>query len=252
MLKVLIKKKNITYIVIAAILCALVLTFLHIGLRDKVTLEEAFLCARDGYSELGEKEYHADGNISTFNLIIALTIVLSTFCEDLDIAKSYIFVRIFKKRTWFTFKFLQLFIHCLAFSATYNTSMILLVVALGFKAESTLMVIKYLLFGIVAHLLTLFLIAMLGCILSFYFKPHLAVGAIVILLVSWIVASNYTPVEITQYNLIMNYFISWHTYYSVNVGYYSFPTWTYYLAMCLVITAELIAANKIIKKTDFI
>lgn len=250
--KAFINKKNNISIMIAAVLCGVVLTLMHINARDILTLENAFLCARDGYVELGRSEYHADASISTINIVIILTMVLSAFCEDLNIAKSFVFIRISNKQKWFALKFLQLFAHCLLFAVVYNASIMLALTLLGFKAESIIVTINYLVFGIVAHAVTTIFFSLIGSILSFFIKPHIAAGFVLALFEVWIFISNYIPVEISQYNLIMNYFVSWHTYYSVNIGYYSFPTWTYYAALCFIVGVELIIANKIIKKKDFI
>ena len=252
MIKALLNRKVFSSLALTAVICATVVTFMHVRVGEEIILEHAFMSARDGYIPVGEFKYGADVFFCSLNLIIALPTVMSSFAEDLDIAKSFIFIRLNDINKWFSYKYIQTFIYCLYYSFIHNLSIFLTVLLLGFRAQDITSAILYMLWGSFAGFLILFMLAVFGNTLSILIKPHIASGVTVGLTVILMTTACFLHHDQTQYHILTNYFISWHTFFSVNKDFYSLPTWAYYAIVSAFVSAELISAKKVIKKKDFI
>ena len=252
MIRIFFRKKDIVSITFLAVICAVIITFLQVGIDAPVNLEGAFLTARDGFIVLGEREYHSDAFTCTFNMVLAIVFISKLFSEDIDIAKSFVFIRIKKKGIWFKYKFLQTLVYSFYYSFIYHLSILASVYLLGYKTDKYFVLAKYVIWGMITSFMIIFMILVVCNILGLYMKPHLATALITALTVLSIGVVCFLHLDQVQYHLLISYFISWHTIASSNSAVYSFPTWSYYAVIAVIILVELILAKIFVKKKDFI
>lgn len=250
--KIFVNGKALLYTTFSIVLCAFTVSLMHIKPEADLSLEHSFMIARDGYININEFQYSTDSLFCVLNLIVALPPIISFFTDDLNIAKSFVFIRIKDRNLWFLYKFLQSAFYSFFFSFIYNFTIYIVVFLMGFKAENPIGPIYYMLWGSVVGFLILFMLVILGDVLSFILKPHLSVGIIVGLTIMLLTSVCFFGRNQIQYHILANYFISWHTFYSANADCYPLDTWIYYMVIVVVISIELIIAKEIIKKKDFI
>lgn len=253
MVKLLFRKRDILKLTVMTLVCSILAVFMHVSFRGEIiNLEEAFLQARDGYIVLGNGDYHSDAIICTFPMVLSFFFIVSIFSQDIDIAKSFVLHRAKNNNAWFRLKYFQNAVYCFYICLVYHIAMVLLMVLLGSKAENIGTVLLYILWGTVTEFMILTIYTTLYSIISLFTKPHIASAVAAIFFVVCIAMFFVIDVKHTQYYLLTSYFISWHLSSNINSVNYSFPTWTYYAALCFIVGVELIIANKIIKKKDFI
>lgn len=252
MIKILFSKHDFAVISIAGILCGILLTFIEVPGDTNINLEDAFLYARDGYIYLSDRCYSSDIFNCTFNLLIFIPLITKVFIKDYDTAKSFLFVRVKDVTDWYKYKILQSVIYCFFSSLIYNLTLLIILILRHFRADSPMLVIKYIALGILAGFLILFLIVSAGNTLSLIIKPHLSTAiTMCITVIIMGIACVLNDGQI-QFNILINYFISWHMIMNSNSVFYYYPTWTYYGAVCIFIVIELVAGKHILKKSDYI
>lgn len=252
MTRFLFDKKSIFQITVFAVFCGIFVTCLEVSRNEEATLETMFLLARDGYFKPATKHYSVDVLYSTINLLLFVPLVSKIFTEDFEVAKAYIFVRMNNVSKWYRHKFLQSFFYCFFSSMIYNVSLIFTTMALGYKAESVITVVWYVLFGTMSGFLILSMLVSANNILSLWIKPHLSAILVMIFTAIAIVVATFLNTEAVQYCFILNYFISWHLVVRSNELYYSYPTYLYYGIIAFVVALEYLMGRLLIKKKDFI
>lgn len=253
MVKLLFRKSDILKLSATSIVCSLLSVFIQGAFRSgAVNLEEAFLITRDGYIVLANGDYHSDAFTCTFSMILFFFLITSIFSQDIEMAKAFVLHRAKNNNRWFYLKYLQSGAYCFYACIVYHIAIMLLLILLGCKADDIYTVLLYVLWGAATQALVLGMYITLYSVISLFVKPHLASIAAAAFLVICIAMFFVIDVKHIQYYLLTSYFISWHLSFSENSINYTFPVWTYYAAMCLIIAIELIVANKIIKKKDFI
>lgn len=253
MVKLLFKKSDILKLTISSLLCSILEVFMHGAFRNStISLEEALLIARDGYIVLGNGDYHSDAIICTFPMLLSFFLITGIFSQDIDIAKAFVLHRAKNNNAWFNLKYFQSAVYCFYICLVYHIAMVVLLVLLASKADNISTVLLYALWGAATEFLILGIYITLYSVISLFVKPHLASIATATFFVVCIAMFFVIDVKHTQYYLLTSYFISWHLTSNINSANYSFSPWIYYAALCFIVGAELIIANKIIKKKDFI
>lgn len=257
MVKILFNKKTFLSVTLMALLSAIVITVINVRIGNEYSTLSAFLMGRDGCVEIekvmsGELEYHAQANICLFNLLMILPFLLNVFSEDLNIVKSFVFIRIKNIPHWFMYKYLQLICYSLYYSFIYNFTIFFTVLALGFVNGDFQQTLVYVFWGIFAQSVVLLLFLILGSILSIIFSHHIAASLSVAITTLLIILLSFASKPVVQYHVLCNYFISWHTSFSLNYDCYSFPTWFYYVLVFVLIILEFVLAKVVISKKDFV
>lgn len=250
--KILYNQKKFRTFFIAGVLCGILLACLELTVVDKMPLEDAYLCARDGHVDLSYKVYNADVFHCFLNIIIIIPFINQVFNSDYEIAKAFVFIRIKSISQWYRYKVIQSMVYCLFYSAVYNITLLLMCILMGFKTDKTFLIIGYLIFGIITGFLILFTIIMVNNILSVKIKPHFSTALIMCLTIVGTIITMYLDYSQIQFSLFGNYFISLHTSLSTNSAYYYYPTWVYYAVMSTTILIEILIGNQVMKKADHI
>lgn len=257
MIKIFFNKKNFISVTLIAVLSAIVISIVHVRVGNEYSLVSAFLMGRDGCVEIekaisGELEYQSDVSVCLFNLLIILPFLLNIFSEDLKVAKSFVFIRIKNTSDWFRYKYLQMICYCLYYSFIYNFTIFLTVIALGFVNGDLKLALTYVFWGIFAQTTILLLLLILGSMLSIIFSHHMAASISVLITTLLIILLSFANKAVVQYHILCNYFISWHTVFSINSDHYSLPIWFYYALIIVLIILEFVLAKAIISKKDFV
>lgn len=250
--KIFINKKNLILISVVGIFCAILVACLEVSPNLPITLENAFLFARDGYIEIKEREYNADSFNCTLNLLLFIPLISQILTNDYEIAKSFIFVRKNNVVRWYSFKILQCFFYCFYSSFIYNLTLMITVALMGFDVSSKKTTLEYFVFGVIAGFWILFMLVITSYILSIKIKAHFSTTLIVVITVVLMGISCFLNGEQIQFFVLTNYFISWHMVMNGNHQFYYFSTWFYYAIILMIITAEIIIGNIMMKKNDHI
>lgn len=253
MIKTLFNKSNFIAISVSAVLCGILISCIHLIYFGEATFEAAFLCARDGTIDLGDGQFHVDLFICFLNCVTTLPFIIRLFSDDFDIYKAYLFVRHKGKNKWFSYKLFQCYFYCLYSAALYNGVIMIVTKLFGYQVENNITAAGYYLFAVWASFIILAFAAMLGNIMTLFFKPVL-VNTVVMLLtgMSLGVTIIMTRREHIQFNLLSNFFISWHIMMSQYEDMYSLPTFAYYLIIILIMLFAVIAGKKAFNKADLL
>lgn len=253
MIKTLFNKSNFIAISVSAVLCGILISCMHLIYLGEATFEAAFLCARDGTIDLGDRKFQVDIFICFLNCVTTLPFIIRLFSDDLDIYKAYLFVRHKGNSRWFSYKLFQCYFYCLYSATLYNGVIMLVTKLFGYQAENNITAAGYYLFAVWASFIILAFAATLGNIMTLFFKPVL-VNTVVMLLtgMSLGVTIIMAYVEYIQFNLLANFFISWHIMLNQYVGLFSLPTFAYYLIIILIMLFAVIAGKKAFNKADLL
>lgn len=208
--------------------------------------------ARDGYTELADRDYSNDVFYSLFNILLFIPFISQIFFSDYETAKSFVFVRLDNVSKWYNHKIFQSIIYSLYASFIYNLTLLIMVFIMGLRANSIWVVLEYFILGTSAGFLILFMIANANHVFSLVLKPHLSISLVIALTVAVIVITCYLNDGMIQFSVLTNYFISWHMILNANSVFYYYPTWTYYASILLIIVAEYFIGKQIMKKADII
>ncbi len=252
MSKILFNKKFFRPLFITGVLCGILLACLHVTPGIEMSLEDAYLYARDGYIELSYREYSADVMYCLLNILLFIPFASQIFNSDYETAKAFVFIRIKSISQWYKYKVIQSMVYCFFYSFIYNITLVVMIAIMGFKANNPLLVIEYLIFGILTGFLILSVIIMANNVLCIKIKPHFSTALIMGLTAFGMVVTLYLNDWQIQFSLLSNYFISWHMVMNENSEFYYYPTWVYYSVIFIVIIIETLIGNRIMKKTDHI
>lgn len=254
MIKMLFKKRFFLNLTVVAFLCALLICCLRKVEFVGLTLDNAFLMARESFSMdvFMEKDYGVEATFTLINFVIFIPFIASIFSYDYDIAKNYIFVRMKSAGTWYMYKTLQCFAYCLFACTAYNVFILALVAAFGCGGSSVKSVLYVLLFSIFSSTLLLFDFTMLSNTLSIKFKPHFCACFASIAALEEVVRMNFLYDYQMQTAPLMQYYVSWHIFESTNPVSHPHSALFYYGVLSLFAIAEVLTGSIIIKKIDYI
>lgn len=252
MIKVLFNKRSFLTLAFTALFLGFLVTCMEVVPGDKLSLEDAYILAKDGYMEMEERDYSSSIINSVLNLFIFIPLISQYFISDYDIAKSYIFCRLSDNSRWFKYKAFQSAVYCLYSAFVYNLVLVVTTALMGFKLKSGAILLKYFVLEVLAHFLILFLIVFANNVACLKFKPNISTLLFMAATIACAVVLCFLKDGELQFNFIIHYFASWHMTVGDNPIYCYFPTWFYYGGIIFVIAAELFAGNLIVKKEDMI
>ena len=250
--KLLFNHKNIVSLTFVGILSAIFIVCLKVNINDQISLENAYLYVRDGYIILKNREYHADAIFCTLHLSLFLPFITRIFKNDRDIDVSYIFVRIKNISKWYIIKTIQSAFYCLYSSVMYNIVIYFMLNIMNFKIENLSISISYLINGIIAGFLILFIFVILSNNISMLVGTHIGVTAVIVLITLSVVALCFSTYKQMQYNILLTYFISWHTNSSINFSMLNYSSWIYYAFSIFAVIIQIIIGRQIVKKIDIV
>lgn len=221
-------------------------------LIDRYTLEQAFFNVREGHIPLDTEEYTASLLISYLNILIFVPIIANILMADYNTAKGFIFIRMKNLFNWYKTKLIQSAVYCLVSVFIYNLIILIMLIAMGFRAESGVDTFIYLVLSVLASFLILFFSVSLVQICSFRMPTHFASIIILSALCIVLYSIQFLPKSFIEYNLLSHYFVSWFTLFPNYEEVHSYPIWGYYSAILILIFIEILTGKKILQKSDML
>lgn len=249
--KVLFSKKDLLSLFGLSIFLGIFKALLCLPMHAKLDLENAFLRARDGNMDFGDGEYNAEILATSLMLLVLFPLLSKIFSGDFDLAKSYVFFRMKSNTKWYYYKVFQSFIYCLHVSVWSNLVILITAVAMGYKASDVLNILIYLMFGVFANCVVLFMFVFLNNVCSIVLKSHISAIISFSVLIIEIGLLSFAKSKQVQYHLLVNYYISWHIRGDVSAV-KSLPSFAYYAIIITIIFIEFEIGKHLVKKTDMI